>query len=95
MASNSRHETSGSKKETASKTSSIELQHHYTFFFFLSLCCLPCQVAVLHQRFISTAISQKLSKGMKIKAVLGKGKDRAQLSCLDHRGIYQNAGTLV
>lgn len=50
-------------------------------FFFLSL-CLPGQVTALHQRFISTATCQKLSKGMKMKVLQQKVKGKTGHSSL-------------
>lgn len=78
MVSNLRHETSGSKKETASKTSSIKLQHHYTFFFFFFKSVFTmssgCTASAIHQH----SNIPEIKKGYEeIKEMVGKGKDRA------------------
>lgn len=52
-----------------------------------------CTTSVIHQH----SNIPEIKKGYEDKSIaaIGKGEDRAQLSCLDHRGIYQYAETLV
>lgn len=76
MASNSRCETSGSKKETASKTLSIQLQHHCPIFF--------VSVFTMSSGCTASAINQhsnmpEIKKGYEDESIAteGKGEDRS------------------
>lgn len=63
--------------------------------FFISVLTMSsgCTTSVIHQH----SNIPEIKKGYEDKSIaaIGKGEDRAQLSCLDHRGIYQYAETLV
>lgn len=52
-----------------------------------------CTASAIHQH----SNIPEIKKGYEDKSIatVGKGEDRAQLSCLDHRGVYQYAETLV